>query len=322
LDVTPNASSPAARFWDENREKSTDPAYWMAHPLCRRAINSRVSGSPHEWPLDWFKRTVCRKPFRRGVSWGCGLGAFERAARKIGLVEEIDAFDISPRSIEDAARQARAEQISGIHYRVGDFNDPELPFRRYDIAFFHASLHHVASLERLFRRLRRGLEPGGTIYFDEYVGPSRHQWTQRHLKLAQAMLDLCPREARLGEKLDLPIEPQDPSEAIRSAEIPVFAEMFLEIEEWKPYGGQVVDLLFPYLRSDWVLSAEAAPYVQAMLDVEDYELWRDPAATHYLVAFGRLKQPGRRASLFRRVRGLIAGESPPGQLPPSLRSTM
>jgi hypothetical protein len=49
-----------ARYWDENRQKAKDPAYWMAHPLCRQAINRRVSGDPHEWPLDWFKRVHVR----------------------------------------------------------------------------------------------------------------------------------------------------------------------------------------------------------------------------------------------------------------------
>src|SRR5262245_34939232 len=123
----------------------------MAHPLCRQAINRRVSGNPHEWPLDWFRRVHAATPFSRGVSWGCGLGAFERAAIKAGIVRETDAFDISPRSLDDARRQAESEGLSGIHYREGNFDDPLLPPGRCDIAFLQESLDHDRQLEDLVR---------------------------------------------------------------------------------------------------------------------------------------------------------------------------
>src|SRR5207247_323358 len=62
-----------------------------------------------------------------------------------------------------------------------------------------------------------------------------------------------------------------------------------DIEVWRPYGGQVVDLVFPCLAADWVCSAEGLPFVQSMLRIEEYELERNPASTHYAVAYGRLK---------------------------------
>jgi SAM-dependent methyltransferase len=282
-------SSEAAGYWDDNREKAKDPAFWMAHPLCRQAINRRVSGSPHEWPLDWWKRVHVAQPFRRGLSWGSGLGAFERAAIRQGLVRQIDAFDISPRSLEDSRRQAEAEGLNGIHYRPGDFNDPRLKARTYDVVFFHASLHHVSALERLFRRLSFALKPGGAIYLDEYVGPSRDEWRQSHLGLAQAMLDLVPRAAKLQDRIPLPIEEKDPSEAIRSSEIPRFVREFFRVVAWREYGGQVVDLVMPCVRLDWSLSPEGNRYVEAMLAIEDHELRTNPGSNHHLVAFGRLK---------------------------------
>jgi SAM-dependent methyltransferase len=287
--VTETTASKAAQYWDQNREKSKDPTYWMAHPACRQAINRRVSGSPHEWPLDWFKRVYARRPFGRGASWGCGLGAFERSARRLEVVRDIDAFDVSQASLEDARREAGLEEIGGIHYQFGNFDDPHLSPRRYDIAFFHASLHHVSSLERLFRRLVFALKRGGAVYVDEYVGPSRGDWTRDHLKLAQAVLDMLPSEGKLKAEIDIPIEANDPSEAIRSAEIPRFLSEFFDLVEWRPYGGQIVDLVFPCLSADWVSSPEGLPHVQAMLQMEDYELERRPSSTHYVVAYGTLK---------------------------------
>lgn len=296
-DPTSTTAAKAAEYWDQNREKAKDPAYWMALPACRQAINRRVSGSPHEWPLDWFKRVYAHQAFGRGVSWGCGLGAFERSARRLDVVAEIDAFDVSQASLEDARREAARESVGGIHYQFGNFDDPHLTRRRYDIAFFHASLHHVSSLERLFRRLVFALKTGGAVYVDEYVGPSRGDWTPGHLKLAQAVLDMLPAEAKLKTEIDIPIEMNDPSEAIRSSEIPRFLREFFEILEWRPYGGQVVDLVFPCLTADWVASPEGLPFVQAMLQIEDYELARNPVSTHYVVAYGRLKSLPRLAPI-------------------------
>jgi SAM-dependent methyltransferase len=282
-----------ARFWDENREKSRDPAYWMAHALCRQAINRRVSGNINEWPLDWFRRVHVARPFERGVSWGCGLGAFERAAIRTGIAGAVDAFDISPKSLADARREAEREGVEGIEYRLGDFDAPYLETGRYDIAFFHASLHHVKRLERLFGRLWLGLRPDGAVYVDEYVGPSRNEWTEGRLATAQELLDAAPADAKLDPRIALPIEPNDPSEAIRSGEIVSFLRQYLDLIEWRPYGGQLAALIFPNLARDWVESPEGLFWVARLLELEDEQLRRDPASTFYLVAYGRLREePG------------------------------
>ena len=278
-----------ARYWDENREKARDPAYWMADPLCRQAINRRVSGDPNEWPLDWFRRVHAREPFSRGVSWGCGLGAFERAAVKAGIVRAIDAFDISPRSLDDARREAAEEGIAGIEYGLGDFDRARLAHGHYDVVFFHASLHHVRRLERLFRALRRGLVPAGAVYVDEYVGPSRSSWRKDRLARAQERLDAVPEEAKLAGTLALPIEPNDPSEAVRSDEIPDFLREHFEILAWRPYGGQLASLVFPSVARAWIESTDGRAFVADLLAREDDQLRADPDATFYLVAYGRLR---------------------------------
>jgi SAM-dependent methyltransferase len=262
----------------------------MAHPACRRAINRRVSGSEHEWPLDWFRRITKPAVFERGLSWGCGLGAFERSAIRSGLVGEIDGFDLSPASLEEAREAAEKEGISGIRYRLGDFNDPHLEPRRYDIVFFHASLHHVSALERLFQRLAVALKPGGWIYIDEYVGPSRTSWSAEHLRLAQAALDMIPPGAKLRARLEPPIEVNDPSEAVRSDEISKFVGEFFDVTEWRPYGGQITDLVMPCVTLEWAASEEGFRLIQAMLDIEDWQLGALPSANHHAVAYGRLKK--------------------------------
>src|SRR5258706_7638296 len=179
-----------ASFWDENRRTlSLDPAFWMAHRLCREAINRRTTGTPNEWTLDGFKRVHGAKPFERGISWGCGLGTFERTVVRLEIAREVDGFDLSPKSVADARAQAQKEGLGGAHFEIGDFNDPLIESGRYDAVFFHQSLHHVVAMERLFRRLALALKPGAAIYLDEFTGPSRESWSQKKLDLAHSVLD-------------------------------------------------------------------------------------------------------------------------------------
>jgi SAM-dependent methyltransferase len=287
----------AAAFWDAHHDKSRDPSYWMAHPLCRAAINRRVTGSSEEWPLDWFRRVHARKPFARGLSWGCGTGAFERSAVRAGIVESVDAVDISQASLEEARRAADAEGFSQIRYALGNFDEPDLPQRAYDVVFFHQSLHHVSRLGRLFRAISRALVDGGAVYADEYVGPSRNRWTPAHVQRAQALLDRLPVRAKIPRRIAVPVEEHDPSEAARSGEIAAFLREYFEPIAWRPYGGQIASLIFPYLRPAWTGTEDGHRAVAEILEQEDEELRGDPSTTHYLVVYGRSK----RRSAWRRL---------------------
>lgn len=205
----------------------------------------------------------------------------------------MDAFDLSPASVADARALAREEGIEGVRFQLGDFNDPAIERGRYDAVFFHQSLHHVSALERLFRRLAVALEPGAAIYIDEYVGPSRDSWKPGMLDAAQSVLDRLPSEARIRKTLAFPVCAEDPSEAIRSDEIPKFVREFFDIREWRPYGGQIVDLVFPAISRNWAHSPDGCRATLEMLKLEDEEISRSPDSSHYLYAFGRLKPKAR-----------------------------
>ena len=262
----------------------------MAYPACRAAINRRVTGSPEEWPLDWFRRVHAKTPFARGLSWGCGTGAFERSAVRAGIVAEVEGYDLSEASLAEARRAAAEGGHSGIRYLAGNFDDPRLPRNAYDVVFFHQSLHHVSRLERLFEAVAGALVRGGAVYADEYVGPSRNRWKPEHIRRAQSLLDGLPVRAKIPRRIDLPIEEHDPSEGARSGEVASFLRSYFDPMEWKPYGGQIVSLVFPYLRPGWAQSDDGQRAVGEMLRLEEEELRADPAATYYLVAYGRLRE--------------------------------
>jgi SAM-dependent methyltransferase len=251
----------ASRYWDRE-VVAQEYASWMTHPRVRWAINSAVSGSPERWPLDWFQSWLQGRTFQRGLSIGCGSGSLERDLLTRGLCEEMDAFDGSAESLRIAREEAdKAGFGDRIRYTRADFNEPRLPANTYDIVFAHQSLHHVRKLEKLFRAVLRALTPDGLLYLDEYVGPSREQWNATTFAAHRALYDMIPDRQRLVSVLPLPIEVEDPSEAIRSDEILRELAVGFEIVERRDYGGNVLAPLFPYVEHtdellDSLLTAE------------------------------------------------------------------
>lgn len=276
----------AARFWDR---EVADPWYqsWMTHPRVRQYINSAISGSPHEWPLDWFQSFLGGRTFQRGLSIGCGSGALERDLLGRGIAQEIDAFDGSAESIRIAREEAeKAGYGDRIHYSVANFNEPALPRRAYDVVFAHQSLHHVAKLEKLFRAVLAAMKPDGLFYLDEYVGPSRHDWTGTSFAAHRAIFNMIPEPYRHVSVLPLPIAGDDPSEAIRSNEILSELRVGFDVVERRDYGGNLLAPIFQYIDP----SIEGADALVDSLIVAEQELLSAGQESFYTVIVARPKR--------------------------------
>ena len=276
----------AHAFWDEHHHVAEDPDYWMAHPLCREAINRRVSGDPHVWPLDAFAGFAGRR-LGRTLSLGCGLGSLERAARRINLCETIEGVDGSPASLAQARDRARDEGLDGITYTRANLNELSLPRGTYDAVFFHQSLHHVRSVEKLLARVARALAPEGLLYLDEWTGPSRTDWTWPRLTRARALYAELPREWRLWPELRFPIEEDDPSECVRSSAILPTVRRLFHVTAFRPYGGHLVAVLMSQLDRPRIPPAELDARIRQWLAEEDEDLVRAPEQSYYAVLAAR-----------------------------------
>lgn len=138
-------------------------------------------GAYSSGPLNGWKAGCTAERSIARLSVGCGAGALERQLIERGLCKQVDAFDASIASLHVAVEAARA--IPGIRYFAADFNRVTFPPNAYDAVFFHQSAHHVERLEHLFMCLLPALKPGGIVYLDEYVGPSRTEWNDSVLEL-------------------------------------------------------------------------------------------------------------------------------------------
>lgn len=244
--------SSAERHWDRRVEavESGPSGGWLDSELVERDhIRPQVSGSSEVDYLSYFLRShVPDRPVARALSLGCGGGNLERALISLDAVRVVEGVDASPGSIRVAQRMAAETGIADrLEYRRIDVGDLQLEEETYDFVLAKMSLHHFEALEQVFDQVAKALKPDAPFMFNEYVGPTRFQWTDRQLELMNALLAALPAGVRSRAPVKRYYRPTvaemiqvDPSEAVRSADImPLVRERF-EIIEYKPYGGNLL----------------------------------------------------------------------------------
>ncbi len=297
----------SSEFWDRHHHISEDGDFWMAHPICREAINRRIAGEVGAYPLDHLYAVAGMPRFEKALSLGCGTGRVERAMARLGIAAQIDAVDGSSVSIGIARQKALDEGHSTIHYEVADLNQVRLPRGVYDAVVFHQSLHHVSSVEKLLERVLASLKPDGLLLLDEWVGPSRVEWNEQMLAPARSLFAAVPAPWRKWSELRAPIEQDDPSEAVRSSAILPAVRRLFSVRVTRPYGGNLVAVLLPQLERSAMTPTDLDELISKWLAIEDGNLERDPDASYYMAILaaprsGAGRVAGRLSSLAVRAR--------------------
>lgn len=264
--------------------------YWFFYPAVRAHVNRLMTGVDWGWPQLWLKSQfdLAYVPLARGLSIGCGVGNLERSLRHLRVCEEIEGIDLSPESIRQAEASGISDGVEGLTYRVADCEAIEFEPESYDAVFFNHSLHHIADPGALLAKVNRWLRPGGFVYIDDYVGPSRDEWQVQtladgELEAARAALDLVPESMRLGP-IYPPLDLSDPSEMIRPDQILPAVESSFEQLRVRPYWG---NLLFPLLNvvdGEAMSRAEQEPLLRRLI-AREVELVESGHYTRPLFAF-------------------------------------
>jgi SAM-dependent methyltransferase len=248
-----------ARVWDAKglcREEHRK-LNWMDFSIIEHCINESVSGDPQiNWFL-WVKEKYFKQKRDCGLVLGCGDGSLERHGIALGVCDCFDAFDVSEKSIEFARSEAHKGGFADrVDYQTCDINHITLPIDKYDVVFCAMSLHHFSRLDYVIGEIKHSLKPDGLFIFNEYVGPSQFQWTDKQLRIINAILELLPKKYRKDlSRLGLTVKKEvirpaiedmervDPSEAIRSAEIIPLVDKHFTILEKLDYGGTLLHTL-------------------------------------------------------------------------------
>ena len=250
-------------------------SHWTELELVQERINRRISGNPSVDPYVYLIRNYLqgKLPLERALTIGCGDGSLERGLSKYGFCRRHDAFDIAPGAIEKAKVAAAEAGLDHIRYEVKDANTAALSPRTYDCVFGQHSIHHVAALEHVFRGVAKALKPGGLFVLNEFVGPTRFQWTDRQLAVANGLCQVLPPAVLRRVTDGRPRGPitrltiaemieADPSESVRSSDILPLLPRYFDVLEVRGYGGTILHLLLDEIAGNF-----RAPSAARLLDI-------------------------------------------------------
>lgn len=257
---------------------------WLDSPLIQNLYVQPLTGMVFTSGEDvWLKKLIAQFEISPNSSWlsiGCGNGGWELYIAESGFCEQIEGIDISPHAIRIAQEAASSRNISKAHFRASDIQAERLPEQAYDVVLFSMSLHHVERLEYVLAEVLRSLRPGGFLIINEYVGPSRWQWSDQRLTIINTLLSTLPPHYRVHSQRDeiktLEERPSiefmkhiDPSESVRSADILPIVRSYFEIAAEFPYGGAILHKLLEYIVGNF--SPNRAEDIELLLMVCSFE---------------------------------------------------
>ena len=274
--------------WDEHagKWKVGGGIYWTEHEEVQKRINKKVSSDPHRDPYQYLIEFMSGRgysfPLERCLTLGCGSGDLERGLSKYNFCLRHDALDIADKAIERAISAAKKQNLTHIHYQVQDINEIHLPSNTYNVVFGVSSVHHFTKLEHIFNEVSKALKIKGIFFLNEYIGPSRFQWTDRQLDVINSILKILPLKYKkivtdpslTKDFYNRPtverVAAGDPSEAIRSAEIIPLLNEYFDIVEIKHIGGTILHPLLTNIAGNFKIDNEVdAMLLEAIFKFED-----------------------------------------------------
>src|SRR2546428_6859860 len=258
--------------------------HWLQHPLVQERINLKVSGTARMNRFEYFldRYLQGKMPVQRALTLGSGVGELERGLCQYGFARFHEGLDLSDEAVRIATEKAELGDLGHLRYRTADLNTVTLDRASYDVIFGVSSIHHVQNLEHLFEQVRQALKPGGYFFLDEFIGPSRFQWTQAQLRVINDQLQQIPKDLRrlvsdhtkfkerIVRKSVSEMIVADPSEAVRSSEIVPLLEDYFSILEITGYGGAILhELLYDIAGNFCEENTGSLDRLRKLFEVED-----------------------------------------------------
>ena len=268
------------KSWDSVTQNTS--TNWWTVPFIQKRWNKLITGSEDiEYPDYLMKKYYSGKKDLVLLSPGCGTGGKELKFTKFNNFKLIEAFDLSPKRIAIAKKNAEGKGVENIVYSVSDVMSFNFEENKYDIVLFDSSLHHFKDLEYILSKVRSSLKPDGVLVINEFVGPSRFQWSKQQLKASNEALKILPVEYRrrwndAGVKSKnyrpgiLRMIISDPSESVRSQEIlNEIYKKFNAVEE-KPFGGNILHLVLKDISHNFLNEDEkTVKLINRLIQIED-----------------------------------------------------
>jgi len=274
---------------DKNRTKKTwnslsriVPTNWWSVPFVQKRWNKLITGTEEEEYSSYLVRKYLKdKTDLKLLSPGCGTGTKELKFATFKNFSSIEAFDLSPQRVEFAREASEKKGAKNISYSVSDAESFNYDENKYDVILFDSFLHHIKDLDDVLKKVYKSLKQDGILVINEYVGPSRFQWSNEQLKMANEALKELPTSFRKrwqNNKIKsniyrpglLRMILADPTEAVNSDLIlPKIHERF-KMREEKPFGGNILHLSLKDISHNFnEENEETVKWIQRLFQIED-----------------------------------------------------
>lgn len=285
--------STAQEYWNKTPGAALSNPWFSNKQITSELYRRITGGRPTHW-LPWLMNEhFGTRRFQRMLSPGCGTGEHEIFAARTKKVAQIDAFDFSESSLQQARKNAGDKGVT-VNFYQDDLNTFELPAdAKYDLILCTGSAHHVRELERFFEQLHAASTPDACLVLNEYIGACYNLYPPKQVKLINRMLAAIPESLRVRNEFGVdPLSAKlksDPSESVRSVLILPIMEQYFQIELRHDYGGGLLHPLYSLLKHSELNSDDpkAAAVVALLLEIEQILMEEDVLPTDFTFCIGR-----------------------------------
>jgi len=240
-----------AQFWDQT-DTSVSREYWGNIKAIKKLIQRRITG---DVSLSWYTKQIRERktPFGRILAFGDGHGMAAEAFLTKRDTTEIIYVNIS---LGEGRRFKNKMEELNINIPCKFIQADANKFDFSSIGYFDTiidvgAFHHFKNFNSIFQKLNNQLKPDGMGYVDEYVGPSKWEFSQVVIDAINELLVSLPPELvaypvkevckkdfkRLWKRCG------DPSEAIKSSVLDQAIRGHFKVVEATFFGGS---LLMPF----------------------------------------------------------------------------
>jgi ubiquinone/menaquinone biosynthesis C-methylase UbiE len=108
---------------------------------------------------------------------GSGSGSFSiPMAKAIAPNGILYAVDIDQKMLDSVAERAKKEGVTNLRTVLGEYDDPKLPVKNVDVAFFHRTLHMIEHRQAYVNTTAPYLKPDGRIVVIEKNRENSENW--------------------------------------------------------------------------------------------------------------------------------------------------
>jgi ubiquinone/menaquinone biosynthesis C-methylase UbiE len=292
------------RYWGSSNKlrEQQNPAnsrWWQFKQIVNHIDESVYNGPESSGFIQAAINEYNLLPCDYAVSVGCGNASKELQLLSTGLVERFDLYEVSADRICEA--KERAESM-GLSDRVTFFQENvfDCPAKEntYDLVYWDNSLHHMFDVEKALEWSYQVLKPLGGFLMNDFIGPSRFQWSDTQLDYARRVRECFsgtkylkdPKNSlrNLPTKVDRPSKLgmiyEDPSEAADSSRIISALQNYFPSVSILKTGGVVYHLALNDMLANFD-ELEDSHLINLLMLVDDLLVQEGEA--HYAVAFAR-----------------------------------